>query len=77
MTPYIYMGTLGLNELITVKPLNISHTLVGNNIVDNSDVVGAPPIILHLNTWLQRIGQKQLQDETRNILIFLDLVQPI
>ena len=30
---------------------NISHILVGNKIVDQSDVVG-------LNTWLQWIGQK-------------------
>ena len=51
---------------------NISRTLIGNNIVDNSDVVGAAPMLqLHLhyrlNTWLQWIGHKQLQDETRII----------
>ena len=38
---------------------NISRTLVGNKVVDHSDVVGASNYIL--------IGQRQLQDETRNI----------
>ena len=28
----------------TVKPLNISHTLVGAKMVDHSDVVGASPV---------------------------------
>ena len=28
----------------TVKPLDISRTLVGNKIVDNSDVVGPSPV---------------------------------
>ena len=60
------------------KVSNISHTLVGNKIVDHSDVVGASPVgaapTVHfhppLNTWLQwMIGQKQLQDETRNIYV--------
>ena len=42
---------------------NISCTLVGNKIVDHSDVVGASTLIqLHLhsrlNTWLHCIGQK-------------------
>ena len=52
---------------------NIRHILVGNKIVDHSDVVGASPIgdaptASRLNTWLQWInGQRQLQDETRNI----------
>ena len=53
---------------------NISCTLVGNKIVDHSDVVGALPAVLlqlhlhsQLNTWLQWIGQRQLQDESRNI----------
>ena len=48
---------------------NISHTLVGNKIVDHSDVVAALPVgtvpttssFLTL-TWLQLIGQRQLQD---------------
>ena len=44
---------------------NISRTLVGNNIVDHTDIDG----YLHSrpNTWFQSIGQKQLQDGTRNI----------
>ena len=53
---------------------NISCTLVGNKIVDHSDVVGASTVVLlqlhlhsRLNTWLQYIAQRQLQDETRNI----------
>ena len=53
---------------------NISRTLVGNKIVDHSDVVGASPVgaaptNLHsrLNTWLHWIGRRQLHDETRNI----------
>ena len=51
-----------------------SRTLVGNWIVDRSDVVGASPVgtvQLHLhsrlNTWIQWIGQKQLQDVTISI----------
>ena len=54
---------------------NISHTSVGNKIVDCLDVVGALPVgaapttHLHsrLNISLQWIGQWQLQDEMRNI----------
>ena len=52
---------------------NISRTLVGNKIMDHSYVVVEAPTALHLrsrlNTWLQWIGQRQLQDETRNIPI--------
>ena len=47
-------------------------TLVGNKIVDHSDVVGAL-LQLHLasrlNTLPQWTGQRQLQDETRNIYV--------
>ena len=49
---------------------NISRTLIDNRIVDHSDVVSAlPQLHLHsrLDTCLQWIGQKQLQDEMRNI----------
>ena len=53
---------------------NIRHTLIGNKLVDHSDVVGASPVSalqLHLhsrlNACLQNIAQRQLQDETRNI----------
>ena len=72
------MGT-GLNKLSGIcareiyhQTSNISCTSVGNKIVDHSDVVGASPVnaaptYLHfrLNTRLQWIGQKQLQDEMR------------
>ena len=44
------------------KTSNISRTLVGNNIFDNSDVVGASPVgtaptisSFSTNTWLQWI----------------------
>ena len=53
---------------------NLSCTLVGNKIVDHSDVVGAPPIgaaptssHYRLNTWLRWIEHRHLQDETRSI----------
>ena len=50
----------------------ISFTLVGNKIVDYSDVAGASPVgaaptTTSLNIWLQWNGQRQLQDEPRNI----------
>ena len=62
------------------KVSNIRCTLVGNKIVDHSDVVGAAPkqrlsalLQLHLhsqlNTWLQLIGQRQQQGETSNIYV--------
>ena len=54
---------------------NIRRTLVSNKIVDQSDVVGASLLALlqihlhsRLNTWLDWIGHRQLQDATRNIL---------
>ena len=34
----------GTTKTFTVKPLNISHTLVANKIVDHSNVVGASPV---------------------------------
>ena len=49
---------------------NISATLVGNEIVDHSDVVGAAAQLRRhsrLNTWLQWIALRKLQEETRNI----------
>ena len=56
---------------------NIRRTLVGNKIVDHSDVVGASPVgaapttsSFSTNTWLQLIEQRQLQDETRNIYVW-------
>ena len=53
---------------------NISRTLIGNEIVDHSDVVGASPVgaasttsSFAIYTWLQYIAQIQLQEQTRNI----------
>ena len=52
---------------------NISGTIVGNKIVDYSDVVESigcwhcSYYIFILDTWLQWIGQRQLQAETRTI----------
>ena len=61
------------------KASNTRRTLVSNTIIDHLEVVGASPVgatpttssVLHsrLNTWLQWIGQRQLQDETRNIYV--------
>ena len=57
---------------------NISRILMGNKIVDRSDVVGASPSALlqqhlhsRLNTWNQWIGQRQLQDETMYIQVWV------
>ena len=62
---------------------NISCTLVGNKIVDHSDIFGAAlvgELQVHLyswlNTWLEWIRQRQLQDEARKFK-FVDLVQLI
>ena len=62
------------------KTSDISRTLAGNKIVDNSDVVGAAPTgdapttselsrysSFSTQHWLQWFGQRQLQGETRNI----------
>ena len=53
------------------------YFLVGNKIADHLDVAGAVPTgdapttsYSRLNTWLQWIGQRQLQDETRNCQTF-------
>ena len=43
------------------KTSNIRCTLVGNKIVDHSDVV----LHLRLNIWLQGIRQRQRQDSSR------------
>ena len=61
---------------------DIRHTLLGNKIVDHSDVVGtassgAAPSTSSFLTWLQGIVQRQLQHKTRNIFKFGDLVQLI
>ena len=54
------------------KTSNISHTLVGNKIVDHSDVVGASPVgaaptTSSFWTWhlASRIRQRKPQDSTR------------
>ena len=56
------------------KTSNIRHTLIGNKIVDHSDVVGASPVgaapttssfSFRLNIWLQGLRQRQPQDSTR------------
>ena len=61
------------------KVSNTRRTLVGNEIVDHSDVVvvgaspvGAAPTTFHsqLNTWLQWIGQRQQQDDARNVYVW-------
>ena len=55
---------------------NISRTLVGNEIVDHSDVVGASLVgaasttsSFPTNTWLNGTGQRQHQDETITISV--------
>ena len=55
------------------KTSNIRGTLVGNKIVDHSDVVGASPVGAAPTTssfstwllWLQGIWQRKPQDSTR------------
>ena len=53
---------------------NTRRTLVGNKIVNHSDVVGASPAgaapatsSFSTNAWIHWTDQRQLQDETRNI----------
>ena len=58
-------------------PSNLKYkgTLVGREIVDHSDVVEQclsvllKYIFILDYTWLQGIGQRQLQDETKNIQV--------
>ena len=59
-----------------IQTSNKSRTLLGDKNVDHSDVVEqrlSAVLQLHLhfrlNTWLQWIGLRQLQDETRNIWV--------
>ena len=72
--------TVGLHQAITAviyrKTPNISRTLVGNKIVDNwtqmqleHHLSALLQLHLHsqLNTWLQRIERRQLQEDARNI----------
>ena len=60
--------------IIYLQTSNISRTLAGNIIVDYSDVdrlSALLELLLHsqLNPWFQLSGQRQLQDETRIILV--------
>ena len=62
------------SDLYIRQVSNIRRTYVGNYIVDHSDVVGASPVgaapttsAFSINTWLQRIGQRRLQNEMRII----------
>ena len=60
---------------------NTSRTSVGDKTVDYADVVGASPVgtaptTSSFSSWLQWIGQSQLQDEARNIYV-LGLVRLI
>ena len=60
-------------KIITYRQVsNISCTLVGNKIVDHSDVigaslVGAAPTTSSFSTWLQYNAQRQLLAKMRNI----------
>ena len=66
--------TFSISNKMYPQTSNISRTLVANKMVYHSDVVGASPVaapttfsfFLH-KTLHQLIGQKHLQDETRNI----------
>ena len=68
------MGRLYLSDNYR-KTSNISRTSVGNNIVDNSDVVGASPVgaapttsSFPTYTWLQWIERRQLQEDYKKHL---------
>ena len=56
------------------QTFDVSHTLVSNISLDHSDRVGAAPIQLNLhsqvNIWLQLIGQRKVQDGTKNGMIY-------
>ena len=62
-----------LRTMVYRQISNIRHTLVGNKLVDHSDVVGASPVgaaptkSSFATKRLAWIGQRQLQDEARNI----------
>ena len=44
MDKYLPRSESNLHQYIYRKTFNISRTLIGNKIVDNSDVVGASPV---------------------------------
>ena len=73
------MGCPAETRLNYHQASDIRYTL-GNKIVDHTDVVGASPVALlqlhlhsQLNTWLQWIGQRQLQNEMRSISVLCTL----
>ena len=58
---------------LEIYVFDIRRTLVGNQIVDRSDVVGQALLKLHLhsplNTWPQYIAQRQRQAKMANICV--------
>ena len=60
----------------TCQVSDINCPLISNRIVVHSDAIGASSTLLQvhlyyrINTWHQWIGQRQLQDETRNISVW-------
>ena len=76
---YIFIIKFSMQRVLSTFLLyhqtsNISRTLLGNKIVDHSDVVGASPVgaaptTSSFSTWLQWIVQRQLQDGTRQISV--------
>ena len=67
------------DEVIYHKMSNTRRSLLGNKLADHPDVVGASPVgaapttctsSFSLNTCRQWIGQKQLQQEMRNIYVW-------
>ena len=68
LTNHTYINNRWQILLPAITYLLISHTLVDYKIAGHSDVFGALPVgYSQLDTWLQWIGQRQLQDQTRNI----------
>ena len=67
-TIHVFRHTLNAAPIDYSKTSNLRRTLVGNKIVDHSDVVGASPVgaapATRLNIWLQGIRQRQPQDST-------------
>ena len=64
MVGYRDCCTANYRQMTYRQTSNIWGTLVGNKIVDDSEL----HLLSRLKTWLQWIGQRQLQDETRLIL---------
>ena len=71
-----HLSSVKTSQGIGTRPVqqtsNISRTLVGNKIVDHSDVVGASPVgtaptTSSFSTYHMASMDWQLQDEARNI----------